>query len=260
MSTTTAADSTGDHVEPHIRLATPLDFDELADVALRAFIEDPVMNYFGSVKKILEIDTDVKESADRRQFYVFLLRACHYVGGRITVAVDKPEGAAKERVLAAALWLPPRKRLAAWMLPTMLKSGMFSVLKGWGWTGFVESVEKTMHHIFKSKGVKTSPDDSWYLQLAFSDPPQQGKGFMSRLVREQFAHAPDDIYTLEATTAKSRDQYAHFGFGDTTAVPLGKGKVDSRGVATVGELATGIECWAMVKVSISSIRGPNADR
>ena len=52
MSTTTAADSTGDHVEPHIRLATPLDFDELADVALRAFIEDPVMNYFGSVKKV----------------------------------------------------------------------------------------------------------------------------------------------------------------------------------------------------------------
>ena len=87
--------------------------------------------------QILEIDTDVKESADRRQFYVFLLRACHYVGGRITVAVDKPEGAAKERLLAAALWLPPRKRLAAWMLPTMLKSGMFSVLKGWGWTGFV---------------------------------------------------------------------------------------------------------------------------
>ncbi|KAF8875329.1 hypothetical protein CPB84DRAFT_1838769 [Gymnopilus junonius] len=255
MSTTNAAHAPEDPEEPHIRLSTPADFDELADVALRAFIEDPVMNYFGSVKKMLEIDVDVKASAARRQFYVFLLKACFFIGGRITILVDRPAGSTKERLLAGALWLPPHKRLAAWMIPTMVKSGVISVLKGWGLTGFVrivfhyqESVEHTMHKIFESKGAKTSPDNSWYLQLAFTDPPHHGKGFMSLLVREAFAHSPKDTYTLEATTAKSRDQYAHLGFENATTIPLGKGKVDNRGVSVSGNMATGIECWAMVKV------------
>ena len=35
---------------------------------------------------------------------------------------------------------------------------------------------------------------------------------MSLLVREAFAHAPEAIFELEATTAKSRDQYSHLGF------------------------------------------------
>jgi len=35
---------------------------------------------------------------------------------------------------------------------------------------------------------------------------------MSKLVREAFAHSPEGIFTLEATTSKSRDQYAHLGF------------------------------------------------
>lgn len=35
----------------YIISATPADFDELANVALRAFINDPLFNYFGSIKK-----------------------------------------------------------------------------------------------------------------------------------------------------------------------------------------------------------------
>ena len=37
-------------------------------------------------------------------------------------------------------------------------------------------------------------------------------GLMSKLVREAFAHSPEGIFTLEATTLKSRDQYARLGF------------------------------------------------
>ena len=38
------------------------------------------------------------------------------------------------------------------------------------------------------------------------------KGWMSALVREAFAHSPEGVFTLEATTPESRDQYAHLGF------------------------------------------------
>jgi hypothetical protein len=38
------------------------------------------------------------------------------------------------------------------------------------------------------------------------------EGLMSKLIREAFAHSPEGIFTLEATTSKSRDQYAHLGF------------------------------------------------
>ena len=35
---------------------------------------------------------------------------------------------------------------------------------------------------------------------------------MSQLIREAFIHSPEGTFTLEATTPKSRDQYAHLGF------------------------------------------------
>lgn len=100
---------------------------------------------------------------------------------------------------------------------------------------YQDTAESTMHKLFKEKEIKASPDDSWYLQMIFTDAEYQGKGnyslrsadnssgitiylspfpegLMSQLVREAFAHSPEDIFTLEATTPKSRDQYAHLGF------------------------------------------------
>jgi len=94
-----------------------------------------------------------------------------------------------------------------------------------------------MHSIFKRKGIKTSPNDSWHLLQIFTDTEYQGKGnysmiclqevsnntensyfyifwegMMSKLVREAFAYSPESTFTLEATTPKSRDQYVHLGF------------------------------------------------
>jgi hypothetical protein len=41
---------------------------------------------------------------------------------------------------------------------------------------------------------------------------------MSELIREASGIAPDAVFTLDATTAGSRDKYAHIGFevGSTT--------------------------------------------
>lgn len=37
-------------------------------------------------------------------------------------------------------------------------------------------------------------------------------GLMSLLIREAFENPPNEVFTLETTTPKSRDQYAHYGY------------------------------------------------
>lgn len=82
---------------------------------------------------------------------------------------------------------------------------------------------------FRKKDIKRDPEASWYLQLTAIAPECQGKGglepwfgsymvntslegYMSKLIREAYEYAPNEMFTLEATTAASRDKYAHVGF------------------------------------------------
>ncbi|KAH9476833.1 hypothetical protein JR316_0010748 [Psilocybe cubensis] len=237
--------------EPYVRLATTSEFNEFIDTAQRAFIADPVYNYFGNVKKFLDLEKDLKPCKPRRAMIAFLTKACHIIGGRITVVVEKKEGSEEERILSGCLWLPPHKRLEAWMVPTIVRAGILPVLKGWGMTGFRRIVfgyqsaaEKKMKDVFKAANSKASPEESWYLALAFTAPEAQGKGFVSLLIREHIALTPNAILTLEATSKKSRDIYAHLGF---EATGFGKGKVDARGINAKKEEAVGVEVWAMAK-------------
>jgi len=210
---------------------------------------------------MLEFEVDAKACADLRAFFLFVFKAGFLVRGRITVMVDPArsdsEGSInseEERIAACAMWLPPRTRLAIWMVPTIVKAGVIPVLKRWGLTGLLRIAfeyqprsESTMHTLFKKKGLKMPPNDSWYLQQIFTDTEYQGKGMMSKLVRDAFAHSPESTFTLEATTPKSRDQYAHMGFELPTPIKLGKGRADRRGVAASGSDASGLEIWAMAK-------------
>jgi hypothetical protein len=90
---------------------------------------------------MLEFDVDAKACADLRAFFLFLFQAGFLVGARITVMVDSarsdPEGSNNDgdKIIAGALWLPPRTRLAVWMVPTIVKAGVIPVLKRWGLTG-----------------------------------------------------------------------------------------------------------------------------
>ena len=63
-------------------------------------------------------------------------------GGPITVMVDpeKSDSNQGEQIIAGALWLPPRSRLAIWMVPTMIKAGVIPVLERWGLTGLLVRV------------------------------------------------------------------------------------------------------------------------
>ena len=74
---------------------------------------------------------------------------------------------------------------------------------------------------------------------------------MSRLVREHYRLYPEDIITIEATTTKVKDQYAHLGF-ETLAdeFMLGGGKIGRDGLPKKGEEATGTPVYPMIKVSL----------
>ncbi|KAF4611818.1 hypothetical protein D9613_003947 [Agrocybe pediades] len=249
-------DSTSFHSSgPVVRLATPDEFLEIAYGAMLAFLHDPVLHFFSNASKA-PLDPEVDERACKvsTDFYYLLTNSCYLVGGRIMVVVDRPEGSADEKIVSVAAWYPPGNRLAAWMIPTLLRSRFLSVLWGWGFEGFKRidfdyhaTVEHKFDEFYKEKGWKEPMDDSWYLQYIYTLPEHQGKGHCSRLIREAFAHAPDAMFTLEATTAKSRNQYEHLGFDHCEGVRLGTGKCDTRGVRATGKGATGFDVWVMAK-------------
>lgn len=83
----------------------------------------------------MQPNIDSAGSRDLHQFTAFLLRACHLTGGRITVVAKPAEGnEAEEKIVAAALWLPPNKRIALWHVLTLLRSRIVTVLSRWGLT------------------------------------------------------------------------------------------------------------------------------
>ena len=49
---TTIPSATAQDQIPYLRLATIDDLDEIADCSVRAFIHDPIMNYWGNVKEV----------------------------------------------------------------------------------------------------------------------------------------------------------------------------------------------------------------
>jgi len=111
----------------------------------------------------------------------------------------------------------------------------------------IQSSESVLGEGYAEKKLSGSPDDSWYLQLAGVDPEFQGKGYMSMLLREAFEYAPNAVFSLEASTPRSRDVYKNFGFEVVREVIVAKGKVDASGVVASGGAATGFPIYPMIK-------------
>jgi hypothetical protein len=49
---TETSSTPGEQQQPYLRLATIDDLDKIVDSGFRAFLHDPVLNYFGNVKKV----------------------------------------------------------------------------------------------------------------------------------------------------------------------------------------------------------------
>ncbi|KAF9455963.1 hypothetical protein BDZ94DRAFT_1353722 [Collybia nuda] len=241
-----------------VRLAKPEEFDKIAASAREAFIHDPVFNYFGGHKELLPKDGDTVDTRNLETFFKFLLKSCHRVGGQIAVTVKSVEtatpGVTEEKIVAGAFWCPPNKRLALWRVPTLVQSGIVEVLRRWGFSAlmrvgfeYLDQSHAGMSAGYKAKGVKQSPDASWYLQLVWTEPAHQGQGIMPLMVHDAIAKAKPGIpFTLEATTSASRDRYLHLGFEEVYTINLGKGKVNALGIPASGAGAVGVSSWSMI--------------
>ncbi|KAK7040764.1 hypothetical protein VNI00_009670 [Paramarasmius palmivorus] len=188
-------------------------------------------------------------------------------GGR-TVVAAKIDESGEEVFGGVAVWFPPNEALNIWNIRRMAKAGVFKLLKGWGIVAFfraislLENSEIGMKRAFEDRsklvGKVLKPKDSWHLQAIMTSKAFEGRGLMSLLQREGFAHAikvaksaGQEVkpITLEASSDRARDRYFHLGYEFAPNQPfiLGKGKVDDNGLKTSSsEKATGIRIYCMI--------------
>lgn len=259
------------HPDAYVRLARPSEVPAITRVLTRAFAKDPAMNWYGCVPELVPDCESQTPSAQRSMrnlswFQSAILKSTVLVKGLVTVvvvpSVEDGEDAeqesnrdtveAREEVVAVALWLPPGKTLDMGPV-TFLRSGIMKVIQGWGLTGakrvlwdFSPAVERTLEKAFKARGLDRL--DSWHLFEMVVDPSHQGRGYSSLLMEEGFRRTSPKPVHLEATTAKNRDIYAHFGFEVDEEHQFGVGAVDKDGIRARGKAATGYPEWVMTKV------------
>ncbi|KAK7438758.1 hypothetical protein VKT23_017889 [Stygiomarasmius scandens] len=242
--------------EPRIRIATILDLDELAAMNQKAFINSPPQTFFANLRSPLTIDArDKKPRNNQTQFLKFLIRRSFSLDARITVVIVTDSDSGKDKIVASTIWRPPITP-GSKKNPSMLSAirlGLLGIVANWGLSvmgrisEMVQASESVFDEEYKTRKIAGSPESSWYLQLAGTDPAYQGKGYMSMLLREAFHHAPNSVFTLEATTPRSRDMYQHFGFKVIKEVTVARGKVDSSGLVASGDSTTGFPIYPMIK-------------
>ncbi|KAA1472581.1 hypothetical protein DENSPDRAFT_778752 [Dentipellis sp. KUC8613] len=250
----------------YVRLARKDELNTLADLARRAFITDPIYSYCGNLSEPLSNEKDSSKRRTLQKFQRLIIGSSMALGARTTVvAVPVTSEGSKtdkdhEEIAALCIWMPGAKHLDASHPLILIRNGFFSIFRGWGFTGLKRIVleysnrcDKTWKEIRKSEEFKTDvANGEWYVQMVCTAPEYQGKGYLSLIMREMFEHAPNQALTLDASTPKSRDRYAHLGFELKSPWEVGKGKADSRGLKTKGD-APGMEFYAMVKVSSAQI-------
>ncbi|EJC99777.1 uncharacterized protein FOMMEDRAFT_58472, partial [Fomitiporia mediterranea MF3/22] len=159
----------------------------------------------------------------------------------------------QEKIAGVVLWLKPGQTLDIGLC-TLLRSGFHKVLLGWGIEGmkrltveFSPAVEHALEKTFKARQLDRL--DSWHLLTIVVDPEHEGNGLCSLMMKDGFARTAPKPVHLEATTSKSRDIYARYGFEVNEEHRYGKGKVDSNGLKARGDAATGYPEWIMTKAS-----------
>ncbi|EIN04373.1 hypothetical protein PUNSTDRAFT_128410 [Punctularia strigosozonata HHB-11173 SS5] len=256
-----------DQAKPYIRQATLAELDELTETASRAFLDDPMLHYCADAHVPMSDPGSAKDRRDQARFLRFLIKSTFLCKHRNTVVVlPSTTRGGKEKIVAGTLWLHPGSRPDNAIV--LLRAGCVGAMKAWGRKGLVRlareyepasgrAQEEAFKKRFKGDGKKLRPRDAWFLQLAWTDPEYQGRGealrlvpdgYLSMLIRDQFAFAPREVHALDASGPKSRDRYEHLGFEENCPLRFGVGKVDADGVvAKDKEKARGLVQFSMTK-------------
>ena len=113
-------------------------------------------------------------------------------------------------VEGAALWIPPGKYPQN--LVEMMVSGLMLVPLRFGWSGFARVMASLSHHERLHK--RDVPPRHWYLSTLGVDPPSQGKGIGSALIRPVLEQADAEGLFCYLETEKERNLvfYRRHGF------------------------------------------------
>jgi GNAT superfamily N-acetyltransferase len=182
-----------------VRDVTVTDIDRLADVFGRAFADDPVWLWmFGGHPERMT------------GLFALLLRHAHVPNGVSELAEDA------HGIQAGALWDPPGRwkiSLAAQMRQTprlvrVLGRRTLPVLHG---LSELEAAHPTLPH--------------WYLAILGTDPPSQGRGLGSDLLRSRLSRCDDRRLPayLESSKESNIPFYEHFGFRVTGEMRMPRG-------------------------------------
>ncbi|KAF7793537.1 hypothetical protein EIP86_004651 [Pleurotus ostreatoroseus] len=249
---------------PYVRVAESHEFDEAAQILARAFARDPAMNWYGGVKEIFPPHADIRDynalppraKATLKGLHTFqsaLVRATILSGGFITVAVIPNEmngdevgedgRTKKETIAGVTLWLKPGQTMD-FPVMTIMRSGILKIQRVL--LDFSPAVERSLVKSFKAHDMDRV--DSWHLLEMVVDPEHEGKGLCGLMMRDGFERTAPKPVHLEATTPRTREIYAHYGFEVDEEHQFGMGSVDVNGIVAKGAAATGYPEWVMTKV------------
>lgn len=181
-----------------VRPATASDREPISATLARAFFDDPVMMHFMP-------DAASREAKLPRIFAMLLKMALPHGLCRVTPGFE-----------CATIWKPPGKwHLTLWDYiangPQMLGIFGTNVLNVIATMDRIEKVHPTREH--------------FYLQVIGTDPPKQGKGFASAVMRDQLMRS--DAQGLPCYLESSKDTnipvYRSFGFEVTGEIKIPDG-------------------------------------
>ena len=135
------------NLNAYVRAAKASETSEIEELLTFAFINDPTMCYYGGAPALVKdpahpTPSEQKTIRELRVFMSAMLKIPKLVHGNVDVVVVPAEhdgssakpGSSKERITAAALWLPPGASLD-FSLPTCFRAGIISVALAWGLAG-----------------------------------------------------------------------------------------------------------------------------
>ena len=185
-----------------VRAAEPADYDQLADVLTRAFLDDPVVAWF------------FPEASERpRRVRRFFREIVLDLGLRETAQVDTTEGHG-----AVAVWAPPDQwRVSVGRQLRLLPRYVSIASIRWAPSRLAVFNQLEGHH------PKGPPH--WYLPTLGTDPAHQGHGLGSALLADRLARC--DAEGLPAYLESSKESnvsfYERHGFHVTETFDLPQG-------------------------------------
>ncbi|PRP77996.1 hypothetical protein PROFUN_14084 [Planoprotostelium fungivorum] len=203
--------------------------EKIIETLRRSFLDDAAINY---LLNRTHAEGDAFYTRHKQMFIVNVGLHTYNTGDCYEVADYQ----------AAALWLPPGKKLdnpiaALRYGPTIFwHLGYRSMMKMLDYSSYVDPV--------KAKYLKGRP--YYYCFIVGTLPEHRGKGHCKALFKEHLEKGDRLPLWLEATSENSRDIYKKMGFEVLETVVMGVGQVDGKGYSD-GETKEGVTLWCMLR-------------